>query len=118
MAEVAGKGGSLTFAGLTAGVEAWTLDIVGDALEVTDFSDAGIRTFIAGCSSWSGSCEANWDAGNTVAVLDTGTITLTVAAGEAYSGTVFITGISVNTVFEGVVEASITFQGSGTLTPA
>jgi len=29
MAEVAGKGGSITCTGLTAGVKAWSLDLVG-----------------------------------------------------------------------------------------
>ena len=115
--EIAGKSGSLTYAGLTAGVKSWGLDLVGDTLETTDYSDVGIRTYIAGCKGWTGSCEANWDTANTLTVGDSAELTLTiVATTETYAGTAIVTGISVSSSFDGIVTASISFQGTGVCT--
>jgi len=118
MAEVAGKGGSITCTGLTAGVKAWSLNLVGDALEVTDYSDAGIRTFIVGCLGWTGSCEINWDTANTITVGETiaALVFSIVGATEKYTGAAIVTGISVSSSFDGVVTASISFQGTGVCT--
>ena len=117
MAEVAGKGGSITFTNLTAGVKSWTADISGDALETTDYADSGHRTFIAGLDGWTASVELNWDVANTVAVGDSATLTLTiVSATTHYSGTALVTGISVSSIVDGLVTATVSFQGSGAIT--
>jgi hypothetical protein len=115
MAEVAGKTGSITCTGLTAGVKAWTLNLVGDALETTDYADAGIRTFIVGCSGWTGSCEINWDTANTITVGDsiTDLIFSIVGATEKYTGDALVTGVVVSSDINNVVTASISFQGTG-----
>ena len=118
MAEVAGKGGSITCTNLDAGVKAWNLSLVGDALEVTDYSDAGVRTYIVGCTGWSGSCEVNWDAAND-GLVHGATITgliFTVVDGTTYytGATAIVTGISVGSAVGDVVSMSVTFQGSGT----
>lgn len=114
MSEVAGKGGSITYTGLTVGVKTWTCDLVGDALEVTDYSDSGHRTFIAGLDGWTASVELNWDVANTIGVGDSASLTLTVVNGTTYySGTALVTGISISSNVDGVVTATISFQGSG-----
>ena len=115
MAEVAGKGGSITCTGLTAGVKTWALDLVGDALECTDYADAGVRRYIVGCKGWSGSCEANWDAANTIDVGDeiTSLIFTIVSGTTLYTGDkAIVTGISISSTYDGIVTANVTFQGS------
>jgi predicted secreted protein len=117
MAEVAGKGGSVTFTGLTAGVKSWSLDLAGDTLETTDYDDSGHRTYIAGLDGWTANCELNWDTANTVSIGDSATLTLTIVSStEAYSGTALVNGISVSSSVEGVVTATISFQGTGVCT--
>ena len=118
MAEVAGKTGSITCTGLTAGVKSWSLNLVGDALETTDYSDVGVRTYIVGALGWTGSCEINWDTANTITVGDViaALVFSIVGATEKYTGEAIVTGISVSSSFDGVVTASITFQGSGACT--
>lgn len=121
MAEVAGKTGTLTFTGLTAGVKSWGLDLKGDTLETTDYSDSGHRTYIAGLDGWTASCELNWDTANTVSIGDSATLDLKIVGDtEKYSGTALVTGISISSNVDGVVTATISFQGSGecTLTSA
>jgi len=115
MAEVAGKGGSITCTGLTAGVKAWSLDLVGDTLETTDYDDSGHRTYIVGLDGWTGSCEINWDTANTIGVGDeiTDLVFSIVGATEKYTGDAIVTGISVSSSVEGLVTATISFQGTG-----
>jgi len=115
MSEVAGKSGSITCTGLTAGVKAWTLDLVGDALETTDYADEGIRTFIVGCKGWTGSCEANWDTANTIREGDsiTDLIFSVVGSTEKYTGNAIVTNAGISSSFDGVVTMSISFQGTG-----
>jgi len=114
MAEVAGKSRALSFTGLTAGVKGWTLNLVGDTLETTDQNDSGHRTYIVGLDGWTASCEANWDTTNTVSIGDSATLTLTIVSGtEYYSGTALVAAITVNSIVDGVVSATISFQGTG-----
>jgi len=116
--EVAGKGGSIACAGLTKGVKSWSLNLVGDTLETTDYADSGHRTFIAGIDGWTGSCEVNWDTANsglevgaTIAAL-----AFTIAAAEHYDGAAIVTGISVSSAVDGLVTMTVNFQGSGVCT--
>jgi len=115
MAEVAGKSGSITCTGLTAGVKAWSLDLVGDTLETTDYDDSGHRTYIVGLDGWTGSCEINWDTANTISVGDeiTDLVFSIVGATEKYTGDAIVTGISVSSSVDGLVTATISFQGTG-----
>jgi len=118
MAEVAGKGGSITCENLTVGVKAWTLNLVGDALETTDYGDSGHRTYIAGLDGWTGSCEVNWDAINKSLVVGatiTGLVFTVVSDTTYYTGAkAIVTGISVGSTVEGLIIMSVSFQGSGT----
>lgn len=115
MAEVAGKTGSLTCTNLTAGVKAWTLNYVGDALEITDYSDAGVRKYIVGNSGWTGTAEVNWEAANTIDVGDTiSNIIFTIVSGTTYytGDKAIVTAINVVSATDVVVTMSISFQGS------
>ena len=118
ISEVAGKDGSITCTGLTVGIKAWTLNLVGDAIETTDYSDAGIRTFIVGCKGWTGSCEGNWDTANTITVGDSiaALVFSVVGATEKYTGAAIVTVANIVSSFEGVVTMSISFQGTGACT--
>jgi len=115
MAEVAGKGGSITCTNLTAGVKAWSLDLVGDTLETTDYADSGHRTYIVGLDGWTGSCEINWDTANSIGVGDeiAALVFSIVGDTEKYTGAAIVTGISVSSSVEGLVTATISFQGTG-----
>lgn len=118
MAEVRGCGGSLTYTNLTAGVKQWTLDYQQEVLDVTDFADNCAKAFMAGFTSWTATATANWDAANSAKPGDSASLTLTVTSGKTYSGTAIVTGLSVNTDVNGVVEATYSFQGTGALSIA
>ena len=82
------------------------------------------KTYKAGQTTWSGSCDVFWDE------TDTGQGALTAgsevtmnfypegdAAGDTYkTGTALVTEISISAAIDGMVEASISLQGTGALT--
>lgn len=115
MAATAGYGGSVTFAGLTAGIKTWIINEVCEPLETTTLADGQNRTFIPGLISWSGSFEGNWDSANTVGIGDSGSATFYAGSGtsNANTGSIIITGYDVENSFDGVVNGPITFQGTG-----
>jgi len=117
MAEQAGKNGSVTFTNLTAGVKSWNLDGAADMLETTDYDDNGHKTYIGGLDGWTASCELNWDAANTVEIGDSATLTLLIGTTTPnYAGTALVASISVSSVVEGLVTATVNFQGTGAYT--
>jgi len=96
-----------------AGIKSWTLDYTVDALETTDFADAGVRSYIAGCSQWGGSFEGYKEA----APLSIGTIyglelRESGTATQQWRGSALITGVHATTSFDGVVSYSYDFQGT------
>ena len=114
-----------------ASVRTFSVEITRDTIETTTMG-VDVRTYLNGLSSWSGSADIYFDSAssggtfNTHAVLNptSGTVgqgTLTVelyldgSAGK-FSGEVIITGFTVNASMDGMVEASISFQGSGACT--
>ena len=114
-----------------AAVRNFSLELTRDTIETTTMG-VDVRTYLNGLSSFSGSADIYFDPAAstgtiaTHAVLNptTGTVgqgTLTVelfladAAGK-FSGEVIITGFTVNSSMDGMVEASISFQGSGACT--
>lgn len=124
MAHISGKVGQVDATGAgaateTVGIKSWTLDYVVDTLETTDFDDAGIKTYIVGCSGWSGSFEGYKD--TTPVGLAGAAITMklhesSVATTSYWTGSAFITGIHVNTSHDGIVTYAYDFQGTGALT--
>jgi predicted secreted protein len=114
-----------------AAVRSFSVELTRDTIE-TSVMGVDVRTYLTGMSSWSGTADIYFDSAasggtfNTHAVLNPtqGTVgqgTLTVelylndTAGK-FSGEVIITGFTVNSSMDGMVEASIAFQGSGPCT--
>lgn len=117
MAEKAGKGGSITFTGITVQVKNWTLSHGVDMLEITDFGDSGVEKSIGGITRWSATASANFDATNTADPGDEATLTLAVDGTDNWSGNALLESYDVTTDVAGVAEISYTFKGNGALTP-
>ena len=112
-------------ANTVAEIKSWTIEETGDTAEDTTMGDTW-RTHKATLNSWSGSLECFWDETDSMGqgALTTGaSVTLNVypegdtTADTFYTGTAIVTGISRTGAFDGLVEASFTFQGTGALTP-
>ena len=111
-------GGTATGVVIVAGMKSWNVDYTSDALETTDFGDAGLKTYIAGLSGWSGSFEGFKDGApgltpGTEYVLH---LRESATTTQAYTGTALITGLHGAGSVDGIVTLSYDFQGSGTLT--
>lgn len=116
MAHYSGKAGQVDAPAGITGIKAWGLDYVVEMLETTDFADAGVRTYLAGPSGWSGTFEGLKDGvpiaiGAIVACVFKETQTGT----QVWSGNAFITGVHAATSSDGLVEYSYDFQGTGAL---
>ena len=106
-----------------AEVRSFSLEETADTVDDTVMTDA-FRTFKTTVKSFSGSADVYWDETDTAqqAMTIGSEVTLAVyPEGESgsptyYSGTALVTGITRSASFDGMVEASITFQGSGALT--
>jgi predicted secreted protein len=114
-----------------AAVRNFTIDLTSDTIETTTMQ-VDVRTYLKGMSSWSGSADIYFDSASSTGTIAThavlnptsgtvgqGTLTfqgfLADAAGK-FEGEVIITGFSINSSMDGMVEASISFQGSGAAT--
>jgi hypothetical protein len=115
MAEIHGNAGFITFAGIAASVKSWSISWDGEVHDITSFDDSTLRIFMAGLSSWTATIEANHDATNTAKPGDTGACIFNVDAVINYSGTVFVTNVSVSTPVDGIVTVTYAVQGSGLL---
>ena len=109
-----------------AEVRSYSIETTADTLEDTTMGDTA-RTFLPSLTSWSGTLDCLWDETDTTGQMaaDVGSsIAITVypegaATGAMrYSGTAIITGKSITGSYDGMVEASISFQGTGALTEA
>jgi hypothetical protein len=123
MAVHIGRDGVVKVDGTTvAEVRSFSLEQTADTVEDTKMT-ATDRTFKTTLKSFTGSADVYWDetdAGQTaLAVGESVTIGLYPegdAGGDTYyTGTALVTGVSRSASFDGMVEASITFQGSGPL---
>lgn len=115
-----------------AAVRNFTVEITSDTIETTSMGNDS-RTYVKGLSQFSGSADIYFDpaeyptgttgltvlnptgTGNTTVV---GSAPLTVElylnnTASRFSGEVIVTGFTVNSSMDGMVEASISFQGSG-----
>ena len=106
-------------------LRSFTLDIQADTIEDSSMGDTA-RTYLAGLTSASMSAEVFWDGTNTSqTAFDPGsTVTVSVypegtTSGDTYlSFSAIVTGKSINSSFDGMVEASISVQASGAITTA
>jgi len=107
-----------------AEVRSYSIDETMDTLEDTSMGDSA-RTYKTSLKSFSGSADVFFDDTDTSGqgALTVGTsATLNIqmegntTGDHKLSGTVLVTGRTITGSFDGLVEASITFQGTGALT--
>ena len=112
---------------LVASVRSFTLDQETQAIE-SSVMGSGSRAYIPGLKQFSGSMDLYFRDDNQGQVNlfnaiggDNGATTIELypsgeTTGIKLSGTIIITGHSITANFDGMVEATVTFQGSGALT--
>lgn len=114
-----------------AAVRNFTVELTSDTIETTTMG-VDVRTYLKGLSSWSGSADVYFDNANytggasVIAALNptglnvgSGTVSIELFlndTAEKFAGEVIVTGFTVNSSMDGMVEASISFQGSGACT--
>lgn len=111
-------------ANAVAEIRSFSIDETGDTIEDTALGDS-FRSFKAGMRQWSGTIDTWWDETDTngQGALDVGSsVTLNFLPEGADSGdtqiqgTALITGKTINSSFDGMVEASYSVTGVGGLT--
>ena len=107
-----------------AEIRSFSLEETADTLEDTTMGDTA-RTYKSSLTTFSGSVDVFWDETDTSgqgALTIGASVTLNVypegdTSGDTYySGSAIVTGVTRSSSFDGLVEASITVQGSGALT--
>ena len=114
-----------------AAVRNFSVELTRDTIETTTMG-VDVRTYLNGLSSWSGSADIYFDPAASTGTIAThavlnptsGTVGQATLTFEGYladtagkfSGEVIITGFTVSASMDGMVEASISFQGSGACT--
>ena len=108
-----------------ASVRSWSIDITRDIVEDTAMGD-GSRTYKKGLQSYSGSMDIVYDdSENTIVATafnpDTdGAVSVELypdgsVNGTKFAGEVIITSYSITASYDGLVEATLSFQGNGAL---
>ena len=134
MATLTGNNGAVTLNSVAiAAVRNFSVEITADTIETTTMG-VDVRTYKQGLSSFSGSADIYFDPSEFDGSESTfnPTAGLVGAAGVAiklyvesnysstsdyaFTGDVIVTGYTVNSSFDGMVEASISFQGTGATT--
>jgi hypothetical protein len=119
-----GKDGVVKVDGvIIAEVRSFSVEQTGDTVENTVMTSS-FRTFKPTLNSFTGSADVYWNEtdGGQSSIAINGEVTVTFfpegdSAGDTYySGDCIVTGISRSASFDGMVEASITFQGTSALT--
>lgn len=110
-------------ANTVAEVRSYSITETADTIEDTTMGDTS-RTYLSSLKSFTGSLDVYWDEADTNGqqALSVGSsVTLNVypegaSSGDTYySGTSIVTGLTITASFDGMVEASITVQGTGAL---
>ena len=124
MATHTGSEGTIKVATTTVGeLRSYTLDQTADTIEDTSLGDTS-RTYKSALKGWSGSASLFFDeadAGQLLLVLGT-EIALKVypegasSGDKYYYGQAIITGSNISASFDGMVEAEVTFTGTGAIT--
>jgi len=111
-------------ANTVAEVRSWTVAESADTLEDTSMGDTA-RTFKSSLTTFTGSLDVFWDETDTTGqgALSIGAeVTFNVypegdTAGDTYyTGSAIVTEVSRTAAFDGLVEASVSLQGTGALT--
>lgn len=114
-----------------ASVRNFSVDMTADTIEKTAMGNE-TRQYLKGLSQWSGSADVYFDAANltggasvvaalmpTAGLVGDAAITIELyldGTGSKFAGEAIVTGYTVNSSMDGMVEASISFQGSGAAT--
>jgi len=107
-----------------AEVRSFSIEETGDTVEDTVMTDTA-RTYISTLTSFTGSVDCLWDETDTsgqgaLTVGSSVTINFYPEGDDTgdtyYSGSAIVTGVTRSASFDGMVEASISLQGSGALT--
>jgi hypothetical protein len=124
MATFAGSGGIIKIgSNAVAEVRSYSIDETMDTLEDTAMGDTS-RTYKASLKTFSGSADVFFDDTDTtgqgaLTVGSTGTLSILMEGDTSgdhnLSGSILVTGRTITGSFDGLVEASITFQGTGAL---
>lgn len=107
-----------------AEIRSFSLEETADTLDDTTMGDTA-RTYKSSLTTFTGSLDVYWDETDTSgqgALTIGASVTLNVypegdTSGDTYySGTAIVTGVTRSASFDGLVEASVSVQGSGALT--
>jgi hypothetical protein len=136
MAILTGNNGAISINGIAVlAVRNFSIEMTRDTIETSTMGD-DVRTYLAGMSSFSGSADVYFDPDTATTGFDAAESTFNPTAGlvgasgvtgkfyveldaastnvdKAFTGTIIVTGYTVNSSMDGMVEASISFQGSG-----
>jgi predicted secreted protein len=131
MATITGNNGAVNLNGnAVAAVRSFSVEMTADTIETTTMG-VDVRTYITGLSSFSGSADVYFDAADfdtyessfnpTAGLVGASGVAVKLYIAENYSstsdyaftGNVIVTGYTVNSSMDGMVEASISFQGTG-----
>lgn len=132
MATITGRDGAISVAGTTlAAVRNFSIEMTADTIEATVMGN-DTRVYKKGLSTFSGSADiyfdpTEFDGGESTFNPTAGLVGASAVAGKFYldqdvtndivfSGDIIVTGYTVNSSMDGMVEASISFQGTGATT--
>lgn len=134
MATLTGNNGAVSINSVNvASVRNFSIEMAADTVETTTMG-TDVRTYITGLSQFSGSADIYFDASDfdtyestfnpTAGLVGASGVAVKLYLAENYSstsdyaftGNVIVTGYTVNSSFDGMVEASISFQGTGATT--
>jgi len=131
MATLTGNNGAVTIGSTSvAAVRNFTIELTADTIETTVMG-TDVRTYVQGLSQFSGSADIYFDPSEfdgaestfnpTAGLVGASGVAVKLYVESNYSGTsdyaftgnIVVTGYTVNSSFDGMVEASISFQGTG-----
>jgi len=123
MAHIAGKAGFMKNSSTEiTGCQSWAIDYTFDVIDTTDFADSGTRSFLPGCSGWTGSFVVKKDgAVDTDSIIGT---SFSAVFGESdtsnqnWTGDAICVGVHAAVSFDGYPEYTFDLQGTGALVAA
>lgn len=110
-----------------AEVRSYSIETTADTIEKTVMANT-TRQYVKGIATFSGTADVYWDPDHFTTIDMNPTVGSVGAAnkvvtlriyptgsGSSWSGEVLVTGYTVNGTFDGMIEASISFQGTGAI---
>jgi predicted secreted protein len=128
-----GNAGVISVDGVNvAEVRNYSIEITADTIETTTMGGANAgRTYVKGLTTFSGTADVYWDDSHfdaatgvdldglvqgAVGAASVALIVYPEGTGSNWNGNIIITGYSLTASMDGLIEASISFQGDGQLT--